>query len=176
MTLIKPTILDPTSASIDDTYATLGGNVTDDGLFILQTKFQQSRLVPLHPTTRAALDRYLKVRTRFAAGTDAFFIGTKGAAPGYSGVKTVFDRLLKTMEVQHARNGSQPHLHDLRHTFAVRCLEQCRGDRKAVSRQMLALSTYLGHTNVSNTYWYLEATPVLLGQIAEVAEMRYQEG
>jgi hypothetical protein len=41
---------------------------------------------------------------------------------------------------------------------------------------MLALSTYLGHTNVSDTYWYLEATPVLLGQIAEVAEMRYQEG
>ena len=60
--------------------------------------------------------------------------------------------------------------HDLRHTFAVRSLEQCRHDRAAVARHIVALSTYLGHAHVTDTYWYLQATPVLMGQIAEAGE------
>ncbi|WP_236937882.1 hypothetical protein [Frigidibacter mobilis] len=35
---------------------------------------------------------------------------------------------------------------------------------------MRALSTYLGHVDIANTYWYLEATPVLLQMIAARAE------
>ncbi len=52
-----------------------------------------------------------------------------------------------------------PRIHDLRHTFAVRSLEQCTGGREAVARHMLAFSTYLGHARLSDTYWYLTATP-----------------
>ena len=35
---------------------------------------------------------------------------------------------------------------------------------------MLALSTYLGHANISDTYWYLEATPTLMQDIARACE------
>jgi hypothetical protein len=35
---------------------------------------------------------------------------------------------------------------------------------------MLALSTYLGHSKVADTYWYLEAVPELMQEIAERAE------
>ena len=35
---------------------------------------------------------------------------------------------------------------------------------------MLALSTYLGHASATDTYWYLEATPVLLNQVSAVTE------
>ena len=149
---------------------------TADGLMILETKFQKSRLVPLHDTTRAALRRYLAARSQTAAATDALFVGIHGEVPGYSGVKCVFDRLITAMGLQRARNGGRPHIHDLRHTFAVRSLEQCSGDRKAISRHMTALSTYLGHTHVMGTYWYLEATPFLLQQIAEATEMLHGEG
>jgi integrase len=67
-------------------------------------------------------------------------------------------------------------IQDLRHTFAVRSLEQCVGDRKSVARHMTALSTYLGHAHVSDTYWYLQATPKLLYDVAEAAEALYQGG
>jgi hypothetical protein len=40
---------------------------------------------------------------------------------------------------------------------------------------MLALSTYLGHTRVADTYWYLEATPQLMADIAEACE-RFTKG
>ena len=41
---------------------------------------------------------------------------------------------------------------------------------------MLALATYLGHASASATYWYLEATPVLLRGIAEAAEQAHKKG
>ncbi len=36
---------------------------------------------------------------------------------------------------------------------------------------MLALSTTLGHVNVTDTYYYLEATPVLMRQVSEATEI-----
>ena len=35
---------------------------------------------------------------------------------------------------------------------------------------MLALSTYLGHGKVDDTYWYLEAVPELMRDIADRTE------
>jgi len=52
-------------------------------------------------------------------------------------------------------------------------LESCRG-REAVARHIVALSTYLGHGHVTDTYWYLEATPILMRQIAEASEVLHQ--
>lgn len=169
-------LLAATGLRISEALALRMKDVTADGLLILETKFKKNRLVPLHDTTRAALDRYIVARVQTAAGTDALFVGIDGRTPGYYGIKDVFNRVVTAMGLQRARNGGLPHIHDLRHTFAVRSLERFRGDRKAVSRHMTALSTYLGHTHVTGTYWYLEATPVLLEQIAEAAEMRHREG
>jgi len=39
-----------------------------------------------------------------------------------------------------------------------------------VARHIPALSTYLGHAHVTDTYWYLQATPVVMKQIAEAAK------
>jgi len=168
-------MLAATGLRISEALALRVQDVTVDGIMILETKFQKSRLVPLHPTMRAELDRYLEARSQLVTSTDVLFIGINGTAPKQSGLRDAFHGLLRTMSLQNARNGGYPHIHDLRHTFAVRSLEQCRGDRDAVSRHMTALSTYLGHTNITGTYWYLEATPVLLSQIAELAEMRHRE-
>jgi hypothetical protein len=41
---------------------------------------------------------------------------------------------------------------------------------------MLALSTYLGHVDARNTYWYLQATPALMMQIAEAGEALHHTG
>jgi integrase/recombinase XerD len=52
----------------------------------------------------------------------------------------------------------------------VRALEICPDERDHITKHMLALSTYLGHAKVANTYWYLEATPELMSGIAERCE------
>ena len=33
-----------------------------------------------------------------------------------------------------------------------------------VDQRMLALSTYMGHAKISNTYWYLTGVPELMAQ------------
>ena len=145
-------------------------DVITDGLVVRETKFQKSRLLPLHATARLALDRYLVARQRLAATDRALFVSVAGRPLSYNTVRGVFLQLLDRTNLRGAHSGRDPRIHDLRHTFAVRSLEQCRHDRAAVARHIVALSTYLGHAHVTDTYWYLQATPVLMNQIAEAGE------
>ena len=144
-------------------------DVTADGLVIRETKFQKSRLLPLHETVRQALDGYLIAR-RDVPGGSTLFVSRAGRPLPYNSVRNVFLALLDRTDLRRAHAGRDPRIHDLRHTFAVRSLESCSHDRTAVARHIVALSTYLGHAHVTDTYWYLHATPVLMGQIAEAGE------
>jgi integrase/recombinase XerD len=75
-----------------------------------------------------------------------------------------------------APGGHRPRLHDLRHAFAVRALQAGPTGRTRIGQHMTALATYLGHVNIYATYWYLEAAPDLLQDIAEVSESFMGEG
>ena len=66
-------------------------------------------------------------------------------------------------------------VHDLCHSFATRSLEALDTTQDP-ARHMLALATYLGHVDPVSTYWYLEASPVLLRDIAEAAERTFTTG
>jgi integrase len=145
-------------------------DVSADGLVIRESKFHKSRLLPLHTTTRHALDGYLLARRQAAVAGHALFVSIAGRSLPYTTVRNVFLQLLDRTKLRGAHAGRDPRIHDLRHVFAVRSLEQCRHDRGAVARHLLALSTYLGHAHVTDTYWYLHATPVLMSQIAEAGE------
>jgi integrase len=49
-----------------------------------------------------------------------------------------------------------------RHTFACRRLLRWYADGVDLDHAVAALSTYLGHAKVSDTYWYLTGIPELL--------------
>ena len=151
-------------------------DITDDGLVIRATKFQKSRLVPLHETVNLGLQHYLTARSRIKTFTSAVFVSKRGRAIPYSTVNQTFLHLARSAGLRPGPGLGGCRIQDLRHTFAVRSLEQCAGDRKAVARHMAALSTYLGHAHVSNTYWYLQATPKLLCDVAKAAEALHRGG
>jgi integrase/recombinase XerD len=141
-----------------------------DGLLIRCSKFHKSRLVPLHPTAREALERYIERRRRYAPSEDHLFVSLRRNPLSISDVENAFRSTAAAvgLPVSPMRPRATPH--SLRHTFAVKALQSCPEDRDAVGRHMLALSTYLGHTSVNDTYWYLEAVPELLVDIAERCE------
>jgi integrase/recombinase XerD len=145
-------------------------DVTPDGLVVRQTKFRKSRLVPLHATTAAALERYLEQRQAVQDGDDHVFLSLRGHALTYAMVNGTFHFLLRFVELRSKPGPRTPRIHDLRHYFAVRALERCTGERDRVARHVLALSTYLGHAHVADTYWYLQATPLLMTGIADACE------
>jgi integrase len=144
-------------------------DITPNGLLIRKTKFQKSRLVPLHDTTVAGLQRYLTCRERMHSIADHVFVSNSGQPLSYTQVYGTFRKLLKSADLLTSR-GRAPHLHDLRHTFAVRVLESSPAGREQIGKHMLALATYLGHVNIDATYWYLETTPELLRDIAAAGE------
>jgi integrase/recombinase XerD len=150
-------------------------DITTDGLLIRKTKFQKTRLVPLHDTAVKGLARYLAYRQKTRSGGDHVFVSNDGHQLVYWKVHSVFRTLLKSAGIKPS-GGRWPRIHELRHTFAVRALESSPTGRQRIGQHMLALATYLGHVNINTTYWYLESTPELLRDIAVVAEDFTQGG
>lgn len=163
-------LLATTGMRISEALALELGDVTEDGLIITNTKFKKSRLIPIHTSTRAAIDRYLSARLPVMADTVALFVSNAGTPPRYDTVSALFRQISRKIGLRGAPGQPGPRIHDLRHSFAVRSLEQCPCNDDAVSRHVLALSTYLGHAHVGDTYWYLQATPGLMAQIANAGE------
>ena len=139
-------------------------------LHIRETKFRKSRLVPLHATVVEALERYLEVRRQRAGESDWLFPSVEHREMCPTIVNYTFRCILRRAGIAPERS-QQPRIHDLRHTFATRVLEQCGAERGAVARHFVALSTYLGHADIRNTYWYLQATSEMMTDIASAAEM-----
>jgi integrase/recombinase XerD len=162
-------LLVATGLRISEALGLLVSDMTPNGLLIRKTKFQKTRLVPLHATTAAGLRRYLTHRRKMHSGADHVFISNSGQPLRYPEVHHVFRQLLKSANLLPSR-GRAPRLHELRHTFAVRALESSPTGRQRIGRHMVALATYLGHVNIDATYWYLETTPDLLREIAAAGE------
>ncbi len=132
-------------------------------LIVVNTKFGKSRAVPLHPSTVTALDTYARQRQVRCPSphVDSFFVSTVGTRLIHTHINVVFRKLVADTGI--GRSGERrPRPHDLRHTFAVRVLLGWYRDGEDVQARLPSLSTYLGHTKPTSTYWYLSAVPELM--------------
>ncbi len=134
-------------------------------LRVLQTKFQKSRLVPMHPTTAAALATYLHRRRElgYHALSDAVFVSERGGPLDVGLLGVWFGKLTRKLGLQPIHAGARrPSLHSFRHSFAVRRLRTWHEAGQDAQALLPTLSVYLGHVRPEDTYWYLTATPDLL--------------
>ena len=162
-----------TGLRIGEALALTLDDITPDGLIIRDSKFRKSRMVAMHLTTREALNRYLAVRCKGNTPDGHLFVLATGRPPNSRQAGTAFPNLTEKTGIRKPGATRGPTPHSLRHSFAIRSLENMEPGTDP-SRHMLALATHLGHVDVSGTYWYLEATPVLLHGIAEAAERRHR--
>lgn len=155
----------------------LGLNVADydaqENTLTVTGKYGKIRRLPLHTSTGEALTGYLEVRRGFplAQADPALLISTRRTRLHPSGVHPTFRRLAIMAGLGPASSSCRPRLHDLRHRIAVKTMLDAyrRGDDPAVVLPIL--STWLGHTEPSDTYWYLTGTTELL----EAAATRVDE-
>jgi integrase len=180
--------LKPTDGLHPRTYVTLFGLLVSTGLRISEalnlsrknvdlktniitvarTKFKKSRLVPISSSTSQALQNYLTFRDAYCpeAKAERFFVGEKGVSLNYRQVLYAFMNL--RLHLGWAGTGKRPpRIHDFRHTFAVRRLLKWVEEGKNLDRKIFALSVYLGHAQVTDTYWYLSAVPALIAVISQ---------
>lgn len=148
---------------------------------VRRTKFGKSRLVPLHASTREALERYAAQRNRIfrRLETPAFFVSERGRRITQWSTRYHFARVSQQVGLRAPaggyRHGHGPRIHDLRHRFAVRTLIEWYRSGLDVEREIPKLATYLGHVHVNDTYWYLEAVPELLQLATERLIQQRQE-
>ena len=150
-------------------------DIHPDGLFIHETKFRKSRLVPLHATTARQLGLYLEHRKQVVGAETRVFVSLRRKPLRYPTVNETFLFLLRKLGLRAGLGQPGPRLHDARHTFASRALENSPDEPSKITKHMVALSTYLGHAHITDTYWYLQSTTHLMTRIADDCQT-YLEG
>jgi integrase len=142
-------------------------------LTVRRTKFAKSRQVPMHQSTTQALRRYRRVRDPQIEVADdtPLFVGWRGRRRGQMLSTRQVDRVFRQLRTQlgwpNRGTHHAPRVHDLRHTFVVRRMLAWHADGTDIDVAMLGLSTYVGHSMVTNTYWYLSAVPELMDLAAK---------
>jgi integrase/recombinase XerD len=144
-------------------------------LTIRRGKFGKARIVPIVKSTTDRLIAYIKERDRLLGYTPKpFFVTDRGTRPQKCSARYSFALVCQRIGLRPAqkfnRHGRGPRLHDLRHTFAVRTMLDWYRTGKDPEREMIKLSTYLGHSEPEHTYWYIEAVPELLELASQRAE------
>jgi integrase/recombinase XerD len=137
-------------------------------LLVRHGKFGKQRLLPLHPSTVAALSAYRELRDAWfpTPASPALLVSQAGTRLLTFNVGLTFARLARRAGLVPRSPSCRPRPHDLRHTFAVRTLLGWYRDGADIDARLPLLSTYLGHVSPKNTYWYLDAAPELMAKAA----------
>lgn len=142
-------------------------DLTHGVLRIRQTKFRKDRLVPVHPTTLAVLQRYAEARNSAypRSASPAFFLSVRGGRLSAGAIGTGFRQARARAGLDGGfPRGVRPH--DLRHRFAVTRLVTWHQHGVDVQSRLPLLATYLGHVRYSDTAYYITGTPDLLALAA----------
>jgi integrase len=144
-------------------------------LTLRRGKLDKSRLLPVSDSTTAHLRAYAVERDRLlGTSAQAFFVSDQGTRVSDCAARYSFSSVCQSIGLRSAqkfnRHGKGPRIHDLRHTFAVRTLLNWYRAGVDPAREMIKLTTYLGHAKPEHTYWYIEAVPELLELAAQRVE------
>ena len=149
----------------------------EEGILTIRgTKFGKSRLVTIHPSTQQVLLDYVQRRDLHLVHPRSpyFLVAERGGKllPQY--VYPVFLNLSRQTGLRAATAHTGPRLHDFRHRFAVATLLDWYRSGQDVDNLMPVLSTYLGHSCIRDTYWYLSACPELMEHATCRLEKRWE--
>ncbi len=157
---------------ISEAYTLRVGDVdwSEGTLLIRESKFFKTRLVPIRSDLLESLRRY-QALLDLPKGPSSFGLPffQQGRRRGYSleGLRKVGIRLLRSAGLKPAAPRVGPRLHDLRHTFAVHCIERWYADGRDVQNLLPRLATYMGHADFSSTQYYVTITATILHRAAE---------
>jgi len=142
------------------------------GVVVVSGKFDKTRELPLAPSTVKALCRYLERRDRPPSATaePALFVSSAGTRLKLDCVESTFAILRRRAELAPRSANCRPTIHGLRHTFAVQTMLDAYRDGVDAAARLAVLSTYLGHVNPANSFWYLHAAPELMALAAQQLE------
>ena len=139
-------------------------NLDTGVIYIRQTKFFKSRLIPLSESSIAALLQYRDKRAQYGCSHSSsapFFVNKYGKRCYAMVIRKIFWRVIQKLGIKTPQ-GTRPRIHDFRHSFATRWLNEFYNSGKDPAAYLPILATYMGHANIANTQIYLHPSMELL--------------
>ena len=124
-------------------------------LMIRTAKHDKPRYVPLSVSLWAEYEQYFQKLHTASTDEDYFF---PNARRNFHHTNVIYDRFREALwhcGIEHKGRGYGPRVHDLRHTFAVRCMQKLQKEKGDIVTALPYLSVYLGHHNIGKTQVYL---------------------
>ncbi len=125
-------------------------------------KFGKSRLVPHGPRVGELVARHVERGSGHPEDPLFSFDGRRSVNPATP--SQVFHRLVVDLGFPVPAGVGAPHLHSLRHSFAVGCLLRWYREGVDPASRLYRLSTFMGHVSPLSTAVYLRITPQLLAE------------
>ncbi|PUA41265.1 integrase/recombinase [Pseudomonas protegens] len=125
-------------------------------LLIRNAKGGKDRQIPVSEPLRVRLAHY---HAQFDwMGHEWLFPGRHGLPLRLLNVYNNFRRFLWQARISHGGRGHGPRVHDLRDSFAVHNLRKWFTAGKDVGAMLPVLQTYMGHSSIADTAYYLRLT------------------
>jgi integrase len=143
---------------------------------ILDTKFHKNRLVPFSDIVAESLNQYLEMfppKSKESLIFPSSGPRSNGGRYGNSWLQTQFRQLLRMADIPYNGQGNGPRPHDIRHTFAVHCLNNWALSGEDLTVALPVLSRYLGHNGLTGTQKYLQLTAQMYPDIVAKMEMQF---
>jgi len=147
-------------------------------LTIRGAEFGKDRLVPLHASTCRVLADYIARRQRHWARrpvSSYLFVSSWGNRLDSGQIHRMFYAVSRQIGLRGATDSHGPRLHDLRHRFATTTLVNWYRSNQEPERCLPLLSAFLGHVHVSDTQWYLSASPELMREAISRLERHWEQ-
>jgi len=139
-------------------------------LLIRDAKDYRDRLIPLNGDLHTRYLRYYAEVLQGQTENFPFFPSTGGDCYRQAYIGVVYRKLLWECGISYGGRKKGPHLHSLRHTFSVHCLQKCISSGVDLQEILPVLSAYLGHRTFRGTQKYLHLTAELFPEILDVVE------
>lgn len=133
-------------------------NLSTGKLYIIESKGHKDRIVMMPDDLILYLQNYNQQVQIYMPDRKMFFPNAIDGA--YSVIE--LDRIFRDARQSCSIVGNSmttPRLYDLRHTFATHRLYQWMREGKNLSAMVPFLSAYMGHTELSDTYYYIHLVP-----------------
>lgn len=134
-------------------------------LNIMESKQHRSRIVMLADDVTQMLSVYNTAVSAVMPGREVFFPTSEGGCYGKSGLDKTFRKVLKKAHITPVGRRA-PRMYDFRHTFATHRLYHWMRDGKDLNAMLPYLSAYMGHAQLSDTYYYIHLVPGLFEEIS----------
>lgn len=141
-------------------------------LLVRNGKNGRDRLLPIPRSLVGAIARYMPAMHPTGDGAEYLFYAREPMARMNNSTPYVrFRAYLNDADIPHYPGG--PHIHSLRHGFAVGRLKAWAREGADLAACLPRLSAYMGHVDLRATQYYLRLTADMYPEIAEAVQLRF---